>query len=315
MLSAERRNLIGRRIAMALLRKPENVTEDAAATGAETEIEWISRVITDDRNDIIHHIEDHVWEPTVNANAMIDESPKIWCPKIILNGSQFFTDFVIKLRDRGDIPRKYAVEAAGYNFEAAIAERKFELDHGVDDVLIPAPVPYTVPAGVADKLAGPEPKPGGAGNGPQDNNAGRTPGGVDNRAPVRVITRNTGETVKAWREALDGEVYRMGEITRGVLKTFEDSAEVGRMTREEQRSVRATEIAAVGPLTIVPVNVNEELADFKIVRLHKGASMIVGVREDGAAMARCLTFRRPDFDEVAAQETAMSWGFPVGDDE
>jgi hypothetical protein len=34
---------------------------------------------------------------------------------------------VLKLRDRGDIPRQFAAEAAGFDWEAGVAQRKREL--------------------------------------------------------------------------------------------------------------------------------------------------------------------------------------------
>jgi hypothetical protein len=64
-----------------------------------------------------------------------------------------------------------------------------------------------------------------------------------------------------------------------------------------------------GPLTVIPVNPDEEIDDVKAVRLATGVSALVGQRADGAVMARALVFREPEFTVVNAQEKALGWGF------
>lgn len=328
LLSQQKRDLISRHITMALLRKPENVTADGGATAAQVEIEWISKVIEDDRRDILEHITDNIYCDVVDANpTLFKEHPQIWCPKIILNGTNFFTDYVLKLRDRGDIPRKYAVEAAGFNWGAAVAERQREVEANIDDKMQPAAVPYTVPAGVPDPTVGPVKVGGPAPKGPQDNNAGRPKGSGPNNgkagskpsgspaAKGRTIHRNAGETVKAWREVGMEEPYRMGEITRAVIKTYEETAKEGRLTKYERDALGSADIVTSGPLTIIPVNGEYACTEITPLRLSDGLSIFLGTREDGAVVAKALGFRKPDFDELAATEMAMSWGFALEDDE
>jgi hypothetical protein len=67
---------------------------------------------------------------------------------------------ILKLRDRGDIPRRYGVEAAGYNYDAAVQQRKREKARGDDKVLTTPPVPFTADGKPA--AAGTQPKPPGA---------------------------------------------------------------------------------------------------------------------------------------------------------
>ena len=320
LLKAEKRDLISKHIAMALLRKPENVAQEGSAL-AETEVEWVARVIESDRRKLIRHIEHFIYHDTVQANpTLFTQHPQIWAPKIILRGTQYFTDLVLKLRDRGDIPRKYAVEAAGFNFGAAVAERQREVDAGIDDIMLPAEVPYTVPAGVADKNAPTESDARGKGT-PQDNSAGRPRGSSNGRSSLdpahrqRTITRNAGETVKAWREPGMMSPYKMGELTRAVLKQYEDTAKEGRLSKAERDAVMSEAISTSGAMTIIPVNEVYEVGELVAIRLAQGLSLYVGHRADGAVVARGLGFRAPEFDELKAQEIAMPWGFPVEGDE
>ena len=59
-----------------------------------------------DRRLIRRHVEAHAYEETVKRNSAVftKGAPAIWFPKIVLQGLQYFTDLVLKLRDRGDIP-------------------------------------------------------------------------------------------------------------------------------------------------------------------------------------------------------------------
>ena len=138
LLNPGKRRLIGRKLAMALLRVPESGVEDPGSEGMKTEIELMSRVISGDRQDLKRHVERFTYKETVRRNKQVftKGAPKLWFPKIVLQGSQYFTDYVIKLRDRGDIPRKWAVEAGGFDYEAGVQQRQRELDAGDDEVLI-----------------------------------------------------------------------------------------------------------------------------------------------------------------------------------
>jgi hypothetical protein len=312
LLNPAKRRLLGRKIAMALLRLPE-IAEAAAGAGQAVlaDVEMLSRVIASDRRLVKRHVENRVYAEAAKRNDLIRGAASIWFPKIILQGSQYFTDLVLKLRDRGDIPRKFAVEAGGFNYEAAVQQRKREKAAGDDRVMTPAAVPFSSPNA-----------------GPQDNNQGRPPGSSPNNGsgapgtqrtppararPARTITRNSGETVRAI-VGEDGAV-RIGELTHAILEQYSDSEQVGRITTFERAALEAIgagdyQARREGPLTIVPVNEDHELVDYKAIRLAAGLSMIVGARpDDDAVIARALCFRAPEFSALDAQETAMRWGF------
>jgi hypothetical protein len=310
MLSPARREMIGRKLVQAMFRVPQSPTENPGVAGAEATQEYLARNVSFDRNRLRRHVENRIYGEVVKRNKATFKfgSPKIWFPKIILAGTQYFTDYVLKLRDRGDIPRKWAVEAGGYDYEAGLSQRARELDRGDDEVLAPAAVPFSsVDAG------------------PQDNNEGRPSGtssnngapgarqgtGQDPAAPRRTITRNGGETVKAIAEE-HGE--RVGVTTYAILEQFADTKTVGRITDMERAALGGSEAATVGCNHVVPVNprylVDEK--SLKVVRLTKGASLFVGRRKsDGALVAKALAFREPEFSLEGAIEAAERWGFPL----
>jgi hypothetical protein len=305
LLSASKRDLLGRKIASTLMR----ITEEAIAGDQDSDaaLELIPRVIASDRNDIRRHVENFIYDECVKRNRTLAKgTPRIWFPKIILQGVQYFTDYVLKLRDRGDIPRKEAVEAAGFDWEAGVAQRKREIEDDIDEIMAPAQVPFSSPEA-----------------GPQDNNEGRPPGsspnngapgakpgaGQDPRAPRRRIARNAGETIRA---VLDGEeVIRVGELTYEVLCEYPDR-EIGRVTPIERRALEDELAITDGPVTVVPVNPRHRVDAVKALRLAPGLSMIVGERvPDGAIVAKALCFRSPEYDALDAEETALRWGFAV----
>jgi hypothetical protein len=308
-LNAEKRKMLGRRLAMALLRIPE--LPDEGTEGVKTSVEMLSRVIEGDRLDIKRHIENKLYSEVEKRNSRVFNTgvPKLWFPKIILQGTQYFTDFVLKLRDRGDIPRKWAVEAGGFDYEAGLAERKREKARGDDRVLAPAAVPFSSPNA-----------------GPQDNNSGRPPGASPNNgsgntpsrssqdpaSPRRTITRNAGETVTAIDHEEHG-IMRVGEQTWDLLTAYEDQAELGRMTPIEERALEERAAIRQGPVAIIPVNVNYEVEQARVIRLTKGFSVVVGKRvEDDALVAKALCFREPEFSTAKAEETAIRYGFSPG---
>jgi hypothetical protein len=308
LLSEEKRTLLGRKIAMRLLRLPEHSSDQAGQEGQRSDVEILSRVIASDRQDIRRHVERHVYGEIAKRNRLdTEDGARIWFPKIILQGSNYFTDYVLKLRDRGDIPRKFAVEAGGFDWDASVEQRKRELEEGIDDTMAPAAVPFSSPEA-----------------GPQDNNDGRPvgsspdngapnaqPGGtsIDPAAPRRTITRNSGETVRA---ILDGdETRRVGERTYEILAEYEERS-VGRVTPIERRALESGAAVKDGPTAVVPVNPGYRVTDLKAVRLATGLSMIVGRRRgDGALVAKALSFREPEYDLLGAEEMAVRWGFPV----
>ena len=105
--------------------------------------------------------------------------------------------------------------------------------------------------------------------------------------------------------------FRVGELTYSILEQYADTKTIGRLTAFEREAAEEHgDVRREGPLTVVPVNVDEELADLKAVRLTTGLSMIVGTRtDDDALMARALCFREPEYTPLDAQETALRWGW------
>lgn len=309
LLNEKKRRLISRKLSAAVLRLTEQNTEAAGQAGMAAELEILSRVIASDRHDLKEHVEQYIYGEVAKRNPglfSVAEPPKMWFPKIILQGSQFFTDFVLKLRDRGDIPRKFAVQAAGFDWDAGVAQRQREVESGIDDIMAPAAVPFSSPD-----------------MGPQDNNSGRPPGtspdngapgarpgpGQDNVRPLRTVNRNAGETIKAVREGEDA--YRVGAQTYAILEQFPER-EVGRITPLERDALSARRPRRDGPLAVIPVNPAYQVGEVRAVRLTEGLSMLIGERAgDRAIVAKALCFRQPQFDALEAEETALRWGFPI----
>lgn len=323
LLNSDKRKLIGRKLAAALLRAPDWANSDVAG-GQEvlTTTEIISRVAQADRYELAQHMEEHVYGLTAARNNSPTGPAKIWFPKVTLQGMQFWTQMILGLRDRGDIPRKYAVQYAGFDWDAAVQQRKLEVSSGDDKVMTPAAVPFSSPnaGGTA---------PGDSGSpGPQDRGGGRPPGAKTGAPKAtapgmgkRVVHKNAGETIKAmWddEEGVDAPITRAGERTYALLESFGDHS-IGRLTAHERAAldrISQNEIFHAfeeGPLTIVPVNGEHSMGEFKAVRLTETASMLVGYRtEDDAILARALVFRDP-VSQLDAEETAMRWGFDVLD--
>jgi hypothetical protein len=270
-------------------------------------LEFIARVLASDRQVVRRHIENSIYRDVQRRNTdVLKGAAKLWFPKIVLQGTNYFTDYVLKLRDRGDIPRRWAVEAGGFDYDAALSEREREIKRGDDDILQPAAVPFSDPNA-----------------GPQDNNNGRPQGtSPNNGAPGaqrrttppprgRVITRNAGETVRAFWNEEEETSYRAGEITNRILDEYHDTAEVGRITQQERDALAAEVPTRVGNLAVIPVNAEHAVVDHRVIRLTTGASMIVGERADGAIVAKALVFREPEFDLLDAEETALRWGYSI----
>lgn len=307
LLNPAKRKLLGRKITQALLRVPDVSDADAgASSAAPLDTEVISRVIASDRDDIRRHVVRQIYKPTGLRNDNVNGFAGVWFPKIVLQGMQFWSDMIITLRDRGDIPRKYAVEAAGFNWTAAVQQRKLEISSGDDEVMKPAAVPFDSP----DK-------------GPQDQGGGR-PAGAASRPgapaqlarPTRKIVQTQGETVRAiWED--DQTLRRMGEQTYQYLDAYPE-ARIGRLTKAERGALEIAENSLApyerGAFRVVPLNTAVELANYQAVRLYDGVTAYIGERADGALLTRALLFRQPAtlLDGV---ETAMQWGFDVGEDE
>lgn len=306
LLEPEKRRLLGRKIVQAMLRIPELAQEQPARSSTSNpEQESKARVVTSDRTLIKSHVEDFIYDETVTRNSNVfRQAPSLAFPKIILQGTQFFTDYMLKLRDRGDIPRKWAVEFAGFDFDAAVDQRKREIDSGADEVLQPAAVPFSSPDA-----------------GPQDNQPGRPPGSRDQPPgsppglpePKRFVTQNPGETIRSWYEEEVDAVVRMGNSTYAILDQFEHRT-IGRVTTTERRMLEEVRGEAVqeGTTLYVPVNPGYEVGETKAVRLTGGLSMILGQRtQDSAWVAKLFCFREVEFTALEAEEKVLRWGFPV----
>ena len=305
LLAPEKRRLLGRKIVQAMLRVSENAQEQVARSGMDPELEIKARVVTADRQMIKDHIEDLIYPEIVKRNPNVfKEAACIAFPKIVLQGTEFFTDYMLKLRDRGDIPRKWAVEYAGFDFDAAVDQRKLELASGADEVLQPAAVPFSGPGG------------------PQDNGPGRPPGSPDKppgtppagpERPRQVIQRNPGETIKAWFEEELDMVVRMGESTYAILDQYENR-DIGRVTRTEYEALELAdeEVIQRGAVLYVPVNPTFEVTGVKAVRLREGLSMLIGERVgDKALVAKMFCFRSPEFTELMAEDLVLRWGYKM----
>jgi hypothetical protein len=303
LLNASKRKLLGRKIAMALLSVPEQVTDDGGGDAMQAEMEFAGNTITSDRHDIKRHVERFVYEEIVkrNPSSQIKSAPTLWFPRVILAGVKDFYDNVVKARDRGDIPRKYAVEVLGFNYEAAVAQREREQEAGHDEIMIPGSVPFSSPA---TQLQSPgRPVGSGPDNGrPGARRAGETP-------PSATMQRRRGESVRAHWDVDNSVAIRVGELTAAVVEEFPQHS-VGRVTSIEREAVEGDEIRFHGPVCVVPVNPAYEVGELRAFRLDEGLSMIVGQRlNDSALVAKALCFREPHFDLNQAEEMALRWGF------
>jgi hypothetical protein len=307
LLNPAKRKLLGRKISMGLLRQSEQVTGDAGTQGAENEMEMLARVVSADRGKILRHVQATFYNDTAERNRQIFKlgAPTIWAPKIVMAGAKDFWSSVLNSRDRGDIPRRWAVEALGFNYDAGLAEREREIKRGDDEILLPAGVPFSSPEA-----------------GPQDNNEGRPPGtstnngkgkdapgqGKDPAAPERVIHKNKGETVKA---IVDGtEVSYVGETTLALFEGIDDELSFGYATKFEREAIEAGVPARSGQSIVVPVNCETTCTEYRTAKLGEGLRVVVGRRlGDEAMIARALRFTEPHYDLLAANDYALRWGF------
>jgi hypothetical protein len=306
LLNAEKRKLLGRKIAMGLMRIPEQVTGDGGNEGIRAELEMAQRVITADRQILKRHIEGHVYEQTVARNPSVFKrgAPNLWFPRIILSGTKDFMAAVTSARDRGDIPRRWAVEALGYDYDAAVAERKRELERGDDDVMIPGQVPFAQ----NDPAAGGDGRP--PGSSPDNGRPGAQPGNSDPAQRQRRVRPAGGgrEAVRAVYE--DGETLRIGEITAMVLEEHPDFS-VGRITDAEREAATSGLKLQHGPLAVIPVNPGFTVRELRALRLGDGLSIIAGESAEGVMVAKALCFREPQWTPERAEEIVLRWGFPI----
>jgi hypothetical protein len=310
LLNPAKRKLLGRKISMALLRVPEQVTEEAGSQGALNELEFISRAIGADRRKMISHVQASFYQATAERNRVVfkEGAPSIGAPKLILAGAKDWWSNVIQANDRGLIPHRWTVEALGFDYEAGLAERERELVRGDDDILVPGSVPFSSPE------AGPQDNQPGRPLGTSSNN-GRgkdQPGqGKDPFAPNHVIKKTQGETIKAIVE--DGQVSYIGANTQTLLEQF-DSEELsfGYVVEAERESILANQTIRAANSVIVPVNPSYTCIQYRTVKLAEGLRAVVGQRlGDEAMIIRALRFSEPQFDLRKASEYAIRWGFLI----
>lgn len=315
LLNPTKRKLLGRRIAMGLLRLPEYAEADSGAGQvvlSDTEI--IGRVISSDRRYLRRHLEQHVYDEFVRRNPAAFAGTKaatIWFPKIILQGTQYFTDMVLKLRDRGDISRHSAVAVAGFDYDAEVQQRKLEKPQ--DRIMTAPVVPFTGQGGPngPDNQGGGGRPPGGSSNNGTGNQPPRST--TDRTKPRTTITRTAGETVRAMYDETADMTFRMGEITSAIIEQFE-AAEWGRVSRAERTALDRIANGEVdqfveNAIHVIPVNLAHAVDNERLLRLAPGVSMVVGDTHESAMVAKALFFRAPDFTQLTAQETAITWGY------
>lgn len=329
LLNPEKRQMIGRKLSMALLGIPE-YGGDETSSSVEMFSEIFAGNVTADRTAVKEHIERNIWARTMKRNTKTfgrARKPIIWFPKIVLAGNEFFTNYLLKMYDRGDLPRKFMVEYGGYDFDAVKAQKERENENGHDDVFTPPPVPFTAPNQLNSPNADPnDPYRFGPTTGrPNDNGSGRPPGsGPANgapgskpsrsepaRRPRRTIRRTRGETIKALFDEETQSVVRIGETTHNVLEEY-DPQEPGRLTAVERKAIEDGRTLQEGPRIVIPVSASYEATDIKAMRFPDGASLLVGRRRgDGALVTVALSFKEPEWDLVEAENLAIRWGFPV----
>lgn len=311
LLNPAKRKLLGRKISMGIMRQPEQVTGDSGTQGAANEMEFTSRVVSSDRRKLIRHVHSTVYDEIATRNRTVfrEGPPSIWGPKIVLAGAKDFWANVLQARDRGDIPRRWVVEALGYDYDAGLAEREREIARGDDLILTPGSVPFS--------QAG-----GGQSAGPQDNGTGRpvgtssnngrgadTPGqGQDPFAPNHVIRRTAGETIKAIVE--EGQITYIGETTQALIEAATDGMTIGYVTAQERECIDANQAIRAGNSMILPVNADYACSEYTTAKLGDGLRVVMGKRiGDDAIVAKALRFSEPTFDILRASEYAIRWGF------
>ena len=324
MLHPDKRRMIGRKLAGAMLRVPEFGSDETGAA-VQTFTELVQAVITDDRNIVIGHLHRFIWRECMKRNTSVfnrSDRPLIWAPKVVLQGLDFWTQYLLKLYDRGDLPRKYMVEFGGYDYPSVMAQKQREVEGGHDLIFAPPQVPYSAPGQSNNPMQDPSNpyhygNPSG-GPGPQDNGPGRPRGARTDRTapglarPSRVIRRTPGETVRAYWSDEQNEVVRIGQITERVLGEYPD-ATIGRITAAERSALEAQSTTNAGNVIVVPVNQGYEVDDVRAVRLGDEFSLLCGNRiPDGAIVAVAFCFREPGFTVHQAEDMVLRWGFQIG---
>lgn len=306
LLNPTKRRLVGRKIVNALLRQTEQNTGDAGTQGAVNEMELLARVVSSDRSKILRHVQSTFYADTANRNRATFKqgAPTIWAPKIILAGAKDFWSQVLNARDRGDIPRRWSVEALGFNYEAGLAERQREIARGDDAILVPADVPFS-------------------NNGePQDNGPGRPPGtssnngspqdkegeGRDRAAPRKVIKRTAGETVTAIVDGTD--VSYVGETTLALFEGMDGEPDFeAYVVAMEREAIEQRHPIRRGQSIVIPVNEQYACTEYRTAKVSDGLRVVVGKRlGDEAIVAKALRFTEPHYDLKTVNDYALRWG-------
>lgn len=325
MLDPDKRRMIGRKLSQALLRVPE-FGSDETGMAVQTFTNVAQAVMTDDRNIVVGHLHRYIWRECMKRNTAVfgrSDRPLIWTPMIILQGLDFWTQYLLKLYDRGDLPRKYMVAFGGYDYDAVKAQKQREVTSGHDEIFTPPPVPYTAPGQMGQtpnpyQYGNPANLPPGSA-GPQDNPAGRPqgarnipPGQAPDRArPTRVIRKTPGETVRAVYSEPQRAVLRIGTLTERVLGEY-PQATLGRVTPAERAALDARQTTNAANVIVVPVNPGYQIQDVQAVRLEDHVSMLCGNRSpDGAVVAAAFCFREPRFSIHEAEDMVIRWGFEI----
>lgn len=144
LLDDSKRSLLGRKISKSIMRLPD-IEFGRVEGGGTPEGEIVSNVIMSDRLLIKRMIERNLYSEIAARNPKIFTKgwPKMWFPPVTITGHKFFNEQVLKLRDRGDISRSTAVETAGFDPQAEMANREREKADGFDDVMTAENVPST----------------------------------------------------------------------------------------------------------------------------------------------------------------------------
>lgn len=304
LLSPEKRAMIGAKLSMAMMRVPQ-FAGDEKGNAVMTLTELLQKVVTSDRNYVRDHVQGKIWSKTMQRNRSTfgrTDRPTLWMPKIVLSGQQFFNDYLLKMYDRGDLPRKWMIEYGGFDYDGAIAQKKREVEAGHDDIFTPPDVPFSSPHN----------GPGGGSPGPQDANPGPGRGNTNDPArSTRVIRRTPGETVRAYFDEDENRVIRIGELTDQVIRSYPE-CELGRMTPVEIEACTALETMQRGPTIVVPVNIGIDFDDMRVVRLDEHLSIITGRRRgDGVLFTRAICAREPAYTRTSAEDIAIRWGYEV----
>ncbi len=298
LLSPQKRRLLGRKLAMAMLRTPEHGTEEPGGEGMKAEQSEQGRIIGFDRRLLRRHVERAVYGEVTKRNPSVfpKGAPSLWQPKIVLGENQFFLDIVKTLGDRGLLSRTTFASIGGFDLEAEMAQRQREKDAGIDE-LTEVVVPHSSPnAGPQDSGGG---RPPGAGNGHKP----------DPAAPKRTIRQTPGETVKT--AVLKGSPVKIGEATERIMAEYPE-ATLGRVHASERKAVEAGVSAQVGPKVVLVARSDYALTDLRAVNLSDGVRLIAGKRKtDGALMTAGLVFRDEDLNPVDAVARAERWGLDV----